>query len=131
MARSYSLKMKQENFPLRAVLQAAIKALGYPLIIEDDYVPFASSGYLPCTLNGEDAGLMIRFISSTDAENQDATISLHWSGDEREKATAMIFAIALAESFEAIVLDENNTLQPLNDLTTSIKKSLASMDELI
>lgn len=130
MARTYIVKMKQEAFPLRGALQAAIKALGYPLTLEDDYVPFASSGYLPCTLDGEDAGFIIRFISN-DIAGEDATISLQWSGDPREKATVLIVATALASSFNATVLDENNEILALTELTASTKKSLASMDELI
>jgi hypothetical protein len=131
MARNYIVNMKQEDFPLRKALQAAINTLGYPLIIEDDYVPFASSGYLPCTLNGEDAGLMIRFITSEDKANQVASISLQWSGDEREKATVAIIATALTSSFDAMVLDDNNVALSFTALTASTKEILAGMDEVI
>ncbi|MDX1914010.1 MAG: hypothetical protein SFU55_00370 [Methylophilus sp.] len=131
MARTYTVKMKQDAFPLRGALQAAIKTLGYPLTLEDDYVPFASSGYLPCTLDGEDAGLIIRFIGSEDVTNQNASISLQWSGDAREKVTVMIVATALASSFKATVLDENNVELSLAELTTSTKNVLASLDKFI
>ncbi|HAF00121.1 MAG TPA: hypothetical protein DCO68_11935 [Methylophilaceae bacterium] len=131
MARTYTVKMKQDAFPLRVALQAAIKALGYPLTLEDDYVPFASSGYLPCTLDGEDAGLIIRFIGSEDITNQNASISLQWSGDAREKATVMIVATALAASFEATVLDETNVELTFAELAARTKKVLASISEFI
>jgi hypothetical protein len=131
MARTYIVNMKKDVFPLRAALQTAINTLGYPLSLEDDYVPFASSGYLPCTLDGEDAGLIIRFMSSEDVTSQEATISLQWSGDAREKATVMIIATALAASFDATVQDENNAVVPLAELSANTKKTLASMDEFI
>jgi hypothetical protein len=131
MARTYIVSMKKDDFPLRAALQKAINTLGYPLNLEDDYVPFASSGYLPCTLDGEDAGLIMRFMSPDDVTSQEATISLQWGGDVREKATVMIIATALAASFDATVQDESNTVVPLAELSANTKKTLASMDEFI
>jgi hypothetical protein len=107
MARNYTVYIQKHNIPLRKALQAAISSLGYKLTVEDEYVPFASSGYLACTLNGEDAGLMVRFVNSDSHPPQDAVISLQWSADPREKATANIIALALASQFDAWVYDEN------------------------
>jgi hypothetical protein len=128
MARSYTIKIKEADFPLRAQLQTAIKTQGYPLTIEDDYVPFASSGYLPCTLDGEDAGLMIRFVRNVEDKEQAANVSLQWSGDPREKVTVQIISTLLAADFGAIVFDEALNELTAATLSADTQKSLASLE---
>jgi hypothetical protein len=131
MARSFTVLIHKEDFPLRAPLQAAIKDLNFNLTVEDDYVPFVSSGYLPCTLEGEDAGLMMRFFSHEPPTDKDGSVSLQWSGDPREKVTVLIIASVLAIQFNASVLDENNVLVSALALASMAKQALASIDELM
>ena len=131
MARSLTVLMNQADFPLRAPLQAAIKALHFNLTIEDDYVPFVNSGYLPCTLDGEDAGLMLRFCKLEKPTDKDSSVNLQWSGDPREKITVYIIATALASQFNASVLDENNAPISVSALMAMTKQALSSIDELL
>ncbi|HEY3301048.1 MAG TPA: hypothetical protein VGJ90_09770 [Methylophilaceae bacterium] len=131
MARSFTVLINQADFPLRASLQAAIKDLHFKLTLEDDYVPFVSAGYLPCTLEGEDAGLMMHFCKLEPPTDKDGSVNLQWSGDPREKITVLIIASALASHFNASVLDENNALISASALLTMTKQTLASIDEVM
>jgi hypothetical protein len=110
MARSLIAYLNRKNIPERKPLQQAIDALKLPLRLDDDYAPFETSGYLPCTLDGEDAGFDLRFndvagdVSSTlGLGDRNVALSLKWSGDPREEAAALIFCAALAKDFEAVV----------------------------
>jgi hypothetical protein len=74
-----------------------------------------TSGYLPCTLDGEDAGFTIKFqdaavdAASANLKSQlgerDVEIAVKWSGDVRELIAAMAFCAALVQNFGAIVYD--------------------------
>lgn len=129
MARSFTVLIHQTDFPLRAALQAAIKDLKFNLTVEDDYVPFVSSGYLPCTLEGEDAGLMLRFYKHEPPSDADDSVNLQWSGDPREKITVLIIASALASQFNARVLDENGALTSASALVSMATQALARMED--
>src|SRR5450830_392694 len=128
MAQTYTAFLIRDLIPKRAALQAAIKTLGFKLTLEDDYVPFASSGYLPCTLDGEDAGLNIRFIDSDIVVGKDAAIVLQSGGDPREEATILMIAAALASSFDAVVHDKNNAEKNTEGLIASAKQAIAALD---
>lgn len=128
MARTYTAFLMRDHIPQRGALQAAIKALGFKLTLEDNYVPFASSGYLPCTLDGEDAGLTMRFVSSDAIAGKDAAIILQSGGDPREEATVVIIAAALANSFNAVVRDPDSVEKSADELIAAAKKTFASLD---
>jgi hypothetical protein len=130
MARSFTVLINQVDFPLRAPLQAAIKGLNFNLTVEDDYVPFVSSGYLPCTLEGEDTGLMMRYCKLEPPTDKDGSVNLQWSGDLREKITVLMIASVLASQFNAHVLDENHALISAPALVIVTKQALARMDEV-
>ena len=62
MARALSAYLSRDKVPERKALQQAIDALlKLPLKFDGEYVPFETSGYLPFTLDGEDAGFFLRF----------------------------------------------------------------------
>lgn len=128
MAQTYTAFLARENIPERTFLQAAIKALGFKLTLEDDYVPLKSSGYLPCTLDGEDAGFTIRFIDSQTVAGKNTGMVLKSGGDAREEATILMIAAALANSFNAVVHDKNNTEKPAVALITAAKEAFAALD---
>lgn len=128
MAQTYTAFLIRDLIPKRAALQAAIKTLGFKLTLEDDYVPFASSGYLPCTLDGEDAGLNIRFIDSDLVVGKDAAIVLQSGGDPREEATILMIAAALASGFDAVVHDKNNAEKNTEGLIASAKRAFSALD---
>jgi hypothetical protein len=115
MARTLTLLMHANAVPTRSSLQQAINALGFKLTVESDYIPLKSKGYLPFTLDGEDAGFNISFTNAiSDPQtsthlkavmgDNDVAIHLRWGGDARERASALIFAATMAKSFAAIVL---------------------------
>lgn len=115
MPRSQTAFLNRKDVPTREALQKAIEGLKFKLTLDDSYVPFKTSGYLPCTLDGEDAGFDIRF-QEVDVQAQspalqsqiggrDTAIAFRWSGDVRELASAMIVCAALATSAGAIVHD--------------------------
>jgi len=128
-----------DKAPDRAALQAAITALKFKLTVEHGYVPFESAGYLPCTLDGEDAGFDIRFEPAAELAAKSAAalpvvgtrnsaIVIKWGGDPREVASAFIVLAALAKDFDAVVIDpEKDVLFAADKLVTRARNSL---DEL-
>lgn len=128
MAHTFTAFLLRDHIPKRAALQAAIHSLGFKLTLEDDYVPFASSGYLPCTLDGEDAGLNIRFVSSDAIAGKDAAIVLQSGGDPREEATVVMIAAALANNFDAVIRDKSNSERNTEGLIASAKEAFAELD---
>lgn len=110
MARALVAYLHRSGVPDRAALQAAMDALKLKLTLDDGYVPLRSSGYLPCTLDGEDAGFTIRF-RDVDAglgaglDGRDVAVDIKWSGDPREKVSALGVCAALAGGFGALVHD--------------------------
>lgn len=127
MARHYTVYLNRDRFPKRAGLQAAIKALGFKLTLEEDYVPFVSSGYLPCTLDGEDAGFTLRFHTVEGINGSDAA-TLQWSGDPREQASAIMVAAALAHEFGALVHDPDDNETSADALLAAAEKVFAGLD---
>jgi hypothetical protein len=111
MARALTAYLQREKVPAREPLQKAINALKFPLTLDDTYAPFETSGYLPCTLDGEDAGFDLRFkepVKLPDAVQatigaRDVVLALKWGGDPREAAAALMVCAALAKSFDALV----------------------------
>ena len=110
-----SAYLKREQVPDHSALQEAIKALKFPLVLDRDYAPF-EAGYVPCALDGEDAGFDLRFkempadLSATPRlqsalDGRDTLMSFKWGGDPREDAAASIVCAALAKDFGAVVQD--------------------------
>ncbi len=127
MARHYTIYLNRDHFPKRAGLQAAIKALGFKLTLEEDYVPFVSSGYLPCTLDGEDAGFTLRFHTVEETSGCDGAATLQWSGDPREQASVIMVAAALAHEFGALVHDADDNMTSTDALLAEAEKVLAEL----
>lgn len=128
MAQTYTAFLMRNLIPERAVLQAAIKTLGFKLTLEDDYVAFESASYLACTLDGEDAGFTLRFVESETVADKDTAMVLKSGGDPREEATILMIAAALASSFNAVVHDKNNKEMTTEALITSARESFAALD---
>lgn len=116
MARSLFAFVDPARMPDHAGLQAALTALGIRLVLDDAWVPFETRDYLPCTLQGEDAGAYVRFERDAPLPEsaaalaaaqgaRSALIQLRWGGDKREELTATLLAAALAEGFDALVLE--------------------------
>ena len=106
MPRTFHVHAAASAMPELAALQAAIRQLRFKLTLDEAYAPFETQGYLPCTLEGEDAGVDMRFARDiADHGERDALMTLKWGGDPREELSALIIAAAMAESFGAEVTD--------------------------
>ncbi len=118
MPRAQSAYLARKNVPVRKDLQKAIDGLKFKVTLDDGYTPFKTSGYLPCTLDGEDAGFTIKFQDAaadsapagvkSSLGDRDVEIAFKWSGDIREYIAAMSVCAALVQNFEAIVYDPDS-----------------------
>jgi hypothetical protein len=139
MSRSQSAFLMREDVPGRSDLQQAVDALGFKVTLDDTYVPMKSSGYLPCTFDGEDSGFTIKFLD-VDAKaerpealkavlgGRDVEIAFHWSGDPREVVCAMAVGAALTKAFGAIVYDAgDNGLVSGEDLVAKARKAASAL----
>lgn len=133
MPRSYSAFLARADVPARKELQQAVDALRLKLALDDAYVPFKTSGYLPCTLDGQDAGFDLRFQDidpglQARAGDKDVAIAFRWGGDPREEASVLIVCAALAKNFGAIVHDPDaDVLFAADDLVAKARKVAASL----
>jgi hypothetical protein len=125
MARTLTAYLQSKVVPARNALQQAIDELKFPLSLDETYVPFETSGYLPCTLDGEDAGFDLRFramtASQTDAADRDTAMSFKWSGDPREETSALMVCAALVNGFGALAQGDGDTPLSLDDLLARVK----------
>ena len=82
-------------------------------------MPFECAGYIPCTLDGEDAGFEIKFSDSSvrlsdmpalqaQIGDRDIAMTLRWGGGPRERVSAIIVSAVLAQNFDALVHCEND-----------------------
>jgi hypothetical protein len=136
MTRAQSVFLQRKDVPERAALQQSIKALKFNLSLDDAYAPFKTAGYLPCTLEGEDAGFDLRFKDIEPANapkpaelgERDIEIALKWSGDVREMASAAIVSAVLAKEFGALVYEpEAAVFISADDLIAKAKKAVSTL----
>lgn len=112
MARALTAYLKRDEVPSRKALQGALDPLNFKLVLDDDYAPFKSKGYVPCALDGEDAGFDLRF-QDVEAEAQSklalageaVAMAFRWGGDPREELAALAVVAALAQRFGAVVAE--------------------------
>jgi hypothetical protein len=138
VARTLHAYLFSERMPVRAQLQSAVTRLGFKLTLDDAYAPFETQGYLPCTVEGEDAGVDMRFernanvpgtAQSLAVEQGDrrAVMRLRWSGDAREHLSALVIASALALDFDALLLDPEDGSQVM--AATLLKQARSLQEE--
>ena len=65
MPRAITVYLKSTDVPKRKALQEAVDDLKLGLTLDEAYMPFEMAGYLPCILNGEDAGFDMWFKNRT------------------------------------------------------------------
>jgi hypothetical protein len=138
MPRAQSAFLVRKDVPARKDLQKAIEGLKFKVTLDDGYAPFKTSGYLPCTLDGEDAGFTIKFqdaapegasanLKSALGE-RDVEIALKWSGDVRELIAAMAFSAALVQNFGAIIYDpDGDKVYASDEFIEKAKEAAASI----
>jgi len=138
VARTLHAYLIDEHMPARADLQAAIKRLGFKLTLDEAYEPCETQGYLPCTVEGEDAGVDMRFERDVDLPDaahalaaergcKYALMRLRWSGDAREHLSALIIAVALAQAFDALLIDPDKGTQAVP--ATLLKQARSLQEE--
>lgn len=139
MSRSQSAFLDRKDVPGRRDLQQAVDALGFKITLDDTYVPMKSSGYLPCTFDGEDSGFTLKFLEVDGAVERpeplksalggrDVEIAFNWSGDPREVCCAMAVGAALAKNFGAIVYDTGDkVLVSGDDLVAKARKAASAL----
>jgi hypothetical protein len=121
MARALTAFLNRVDVPVRKALQQAIDRLPFALTLDHGYVPFETAGYLPCTLDGEDAGFDLHFKDAAAAVvetpglkdalgERDIAMSCKWGGDPREETAALAVCAALAKEFGALVQRDGATL---------------------
>lgn len=140
MAITHSAVLERAHVPAREALQNALKGLKFKLSIDETYTPFESAGYLPCTLNGEDGGLDIRFEAAdgylnqhpdlrTETGQRDTLITLRSGGDPREDVCALMIAAVLAHDFSAIVHDpKKGVILTAEQLISRARSQFADLD---
>lgn len=119
--------MKRGQIPARTALQAALKALGFKLRLEEEFVPSAASAYLPCTLNGEDAGFTLRLDGCAEITGKDVALILQWSSDPRERVAVLMVAAALAHDFDAVVHDQELALKNAGELLATAEQEFSDL----
>lgn len=132
MARLISAFLNRGDAPARDALQQSFKRLGFRLAVDASYVPGESSAYLPCTLDGEDAGFQITFADvaagRAHLDGQDCMIKLRWGGDPREEVAALMFAAALAADYGAVVLEDGaEGVSPSDALLEKAKRAFTDL----
>ncbi len=121
MARKLVLCLQANQAPDLRRLQAHIQSLGFKLTVDEAYAPFASDGYLPCTVEGEDSGVDLRWArdaalpeaaQALEAQRGDRKdlARLSWAGDPREEISALVMAAAMAQLAEALLVDPDKGL---------------------
>ena len=133
MPRSYSAFLTRSDVPARKALQQAVDGLKLKLLLDDAYVPFETSGYVPCTFDGEDAGFDMRF-QDVDANlrarvgDKDVAIAFRWGGDPREEASVLIVCAALAKNFDALVYEPDaDVLHAADEVVAKARKAAACL----
>jgi hypothetical protein len=137
VARAQTAFLSRNDVPARKALQAAIDALGFKVTLDESYAPFETAGYLPCTLDGEDAGFDMRFrdvaadLSPTlkaGIAGRDAAIGFRWSGDPREQLAALSVCAALVKQFGAVVHEPDaDVLLSFDQLMAKARQTEASL----
>jgi len=137
MPRSLTVYLNPAAVPTQKVLQKAVDELKLGLSIDEAYTPFEMAGYLPCILDGEDAGFDMWFKNRREEfevspalepqiGDRDVAILCRWGGDPREAASALIVCAAFVKDFNAVVQDgKQDKLLSSDELLAKAKAALA------
>jgi len=129
MANEQFAFLKSSRVPSRDQLQQAIDRTGFDLKLDPAFDPRTNVGFVPCRLNGSEAGVEMNFDDSAEsitdfaaiAGDRDCCMSFRWGGSMQECACAMIASLALATDFGAIVSYEGEP--PYQDLAALRKET--------
>lgn len=136
MAMEQTAYLEHDAVPERAALQAAVDALGFDLKIGESYVPFKSSGFLPCILRGKLSGFEIYFdkVAETLAVyphlasavgSRDTAIGFRWGGRFEELVCVLMISAVLARTFGAVVhYHDDDILYSADQLVEELQSAL-------
>lgn len=135
MANEQFAFLLKENVPTREEWQAAINDCGFSFQLDPELKVFEHCGFLPCILEGEEAGVEVYYDGSPDlleefsdiAPGQDYCISFRWGGSMMACASAMILSYTLAARFGAIVSYEGE--EPNEDLDLLLEETKACIQD--
>jgi len=139
MALEQTAYLHRASVPQLNALQGAVDSLGFDCKLDSSYMPFTSSGFLPCLLNGRESGFEIYFDPAEELLNsfpeladtvgkRDVPITFRWGGDMAELACVLIVSAALAKSFDAVVhYHDDNMLYSADQLVEEARNALAAL----
>ncbi|BBL77073.1 hypothetical protein [Methylomagnum ishizawai] len=140
MPQLQSALLGRADVPTRAQLQEALREFKFKLDVDAAYAPFQSVDYLPCTLNGEDGGVKLRFDAvepylaqfpelDDPPGQRDTLVTLRSGGDPREDVCVLMLAAVLAAKFGALVHDpKKNATIPADKLLGLARSRFAELD---
>ena len=140
MAKARTAYLKREHVPTRMALQDAINNLRFKLALDDSYIPFECKGYIPCTLDGEDAGIDIKFgttdVNALTPQNKvtvgdrDIAMTIRSGADPREIVSATIISATLANSFDAKIQKQGeDTFENADQLLKTARSEFQELSE--
>jgi len=129
MANEQYAFIEKAKVPSREAWQAAIDECGFDFQLDPELKPFEDSGFMPCKLNGADAGVEIYYDGSAEflsqfsdiAQERDYCIAFRWGGSMIECASAMVACYALAKNFGAVVSYEGGEPEALESFLVNTK----------
>jgi hypothetical protein len=129
----------QGKLPGKAVLNRAMKELGFPLAIKPATGSLEGhSGYLPMTLRREETGVEFDIFEGRDAVEELAgktadphltrSANFRWGGDENEMLAGLCAAAALAKLTDGAVVDEaENRLLTVDQAVERARENLKAV----
>jgi hypothetical protein len=123
--------LRRADLPQRKALQAAIDSLGIRCRVDKSFAPSKSSGFLPCVLNGAEAGFEIYFGLTVErvagsprlakkVGDRDVAISLISRGSPEEYACVATVGAALIAEFDGVVCDSDGGIVPRQRLEEEV-----------
>ena len=131
---------ERQRVTSRSQLQDAIASLGFDLKLHPQYTPFEGSGFLPCTLNGEEGpGFEIQYFPASELTSDDKAlqryaagrnlcISMSWHGSMKDLACVLLVSCALVKDFGAVVCYEGEPPESLETMMAVLPEVLADAD---
>ena len=137
MALELYALLPQRVLPQRQQWQAAIEALGLPVVLDPELDLPRTTGFRPCIVSGQASGCEIMIDSpvelvaaypalQTAGIQYSTAISLRWGGDLRECACAMAAAAGLVSSWGAVAYyPDDDLVYSLADLQRDFRECVS------
>jgi hypothetical protein len=128
MSRTRTASLAPDTFPDAAAINQALQAEKLRLTVDAEWSNREHEGYVPSTLDGEDAGFELK---RTVVAGGQLVLSLRWGGDVREQAALLGVSFVLASRFGATVADpETGETFGAEQLGRQYRELIESMNEI-